>query len=194
MGCGGQEQFYNCADVDISQTSGMVTKGYHGDDSWNIYSDKTTKPNVNYMATISPVVYSYDTISPVVYSYDTNRPEVSSVLTTKPATAWSGGNILRKKPRNDKNKDLLAKMGIMEITDMVNNVIQVEPLSESGEHVLYKKTKKTNKPSYRPRGTRCKGKGVWQFVSGMGTWCEQNCTPQARYPPSGCPTHCKCKY
>ncbi|XP_033735979.1 uncharacterized protein LOC117324301 [Pecten maximus] len=175
MGCGEQEQFYNCADVEITPTP-ITTTIVHGSNELAIshhHSGETTTAEKEHEKTTQPVVKSEDTttLGWIIPKYTT----------------------LKKKVYTDQNVNLLTKMGMTEITDMANNAIQIGPAEQFHDLNTFHTRKTTVKPTYKHQKLRCVGRGVWKVVEGMDKWCEQNCSPGTSSPSSGCRSHCMCK-
>ncbi|XP_021372695.1 uncharacterized protein LOC110462822 [Mizuhopecten yessoensis] len=187
IGCGAQEQFYNCADVEILPTSITTTKPYASTEE-----DKMTTPIVSSNERAKPEYMSDVTkFSKIKYELIT-KPDVKFVDTTTLGWIRPKHTTLKKIVYTDKNEELLTKMGIVEITDMANNAIQIRPTDYTDRNT-FRTRKTTVKSPYKQRMARCLGRGVWKAVEGMDKWCEQNCTLGTSSPSSGCSSHCVCK-
>ncbi|XP_069119263.1 uncharacterized protein [Argopecten irradians] len=171
MGCGEQEQFYNCADVEITATTHKMN---------NAHSSLNGRPSVG--TTMTKLSYE-----------KTTQPVVRVIDTTTLGWVKPKFTTLKKKVYTDKYTEFLTKMGITEITDMSNNAIEVGPTNQIYDVNTYRTKKTTAKPLVKHRAIRCIGRGVWKVVEGMDKWCKQNCSPGTSAPPRGCNSHCLCQ-
>ncbi|XP_060073235.1 uncharacterized protein LOC132553048 [Ylistrum balloti] len=180
MGCGEQEQFYNCADVEIVTDSLTSSKSYDSNER-----DKTSSAKSGYN--------SDETTTAKIKFEKTTFPEVQSTDTTTIGWIKPKYTKLNKKVYKDENAELMAKMGIIEITDMANNALQIGPTEEVRALNTFPARKPTIESPNKQRKVRCVGRGMWKVVEGMDKWCEQNCVRGISSPPSGCSSHCVCK-